>query len=113
MGEYFLFICDKAASMRLQLITLLCMVVINMEQVYNMKMGGNTLENFAANEAEKQVAMIAKDRSEESVESKMGCGCKCGCQVPSTFILAQVETQNKEGELDLPMDCGCECDCQQ
>ena len=61
--------------MKLQLVTLICLLVINMKQASSRKMDG-MLENIAANAAEKQVAMIAKDRTGETVETKMGCGCK-------------------------------------
>ena len=49
---------------------------VNMEIVSGMKMGGNVLENVAAAAAEHQVATIAKNRNEETVETKIGCGCK-------------------------------------
>ena len=61
--------------MKFQLVTLICLLVINIMQASSRKMGG-VLEDIAANAAEKKVAMIAKDRTEETVETKMGCGCK-------------------------------------
>ena len=54
----------------------LCLLVTNMEEVASMKMGGDMLENIAAAAAEQQVATIAKNRNEETVETKLGCGCK-------------------------------------
>ena len=56
--------------------TILCFLIINRMMVSSMKMGGNTLENMAATAAEQQVAIIAQNRNEDTVETKMGCGCK-------------------------------------
>ena len=60
----------------LVLLIIFFLLSVNMEIIYAMKMGGNTLENIAATAAEHQVATIAKNRNEETVETKMGCGCK-------------------------------------
>ena len=63
-------------KIKLVLLITLCLLSGNMEIVSGMKMGGNALENIAAAAAEHQVANIAKNRNEETVETKMGCGCK-------------------------------------